>query len=219
MEYEHELSEMKAGSSNGDTCGWRETTTGNPCQNPVSEPDAYCYLHGEDGEIPDGHGPPEGNSGGKPGRSGPPGNTNAEGNPGGGPPEGNGNAVTHGVHASTGAMLDALEEWERDAFKGYFSYYHHEQGLDRVQAKSLALMATYEDRCGVELAESLHKTIYTEAGEMQVPKDTMMEAHRGYARERRLKEHYEGMSKHGAGSGGSSGHDNLDLLVNDGNQS
>ncbi|QIB74750.1 hypothetical protein G3I44_10910 [Halogeometricum borinquense] len=195
-------------------CGWEDTTTGQPCQNTVSDPGENCYLHGEDGEVPDNHGSPRGVSGDKPGNSGPPGNKNAAGNPGGGPPKRNANAVSHGLHASVEAMMRSLEDWERDAYKGYFTYYHHEKGLDQMQAKSLALIATFEDRCGVEVADSLYKTVYSEDGNpMQVPKDKMIDAHLGYARERRLKEHYEGMSKHGSGSA-ESGHQNLDLLVN-----
>jgi len=50
---------------------------------------------------------------------------------------------------------------------------------------------------------------------MEVPKESMIDAHPKYAREKRLKEHYEGLSKHGSSSEGGGGHDNLELLVND----
>ena len=84
---------MATTETNSAICSWQDTTTGEPCQNPVSDPDDHCHLHGPNGDVPDGHGAPEGNPGGKPGRSGPPGNSNAEGNAGNpdadGAPEGN----------------------------------------------------------------------------------------------------------------------------------
>lgn len=96
-------------------CGWEETTTGEPCQNTVDSPEDYCHLHGPDGEIPDGHGAPEGNSGGVAGRSGPPGNDNAVGNAGGAPPEGNQNALSHGLTATPVKLFDWLLEEDREA--------------------------------------------------------------------------------------------------------
>jgi hypothetical protein len=55
---------MTAYSTDSDgqpTCGHPTTTTGDPCQRPVSAPDDRCYLHADDGCVPEDHGAPEGN--------------------------------------------------------------------------------------------------------------------------------------------------------------
>lgn len=101
--------------TNSPECGWKDTTTGEPCQNTVANPEDYCHLHGPEGEIPEDHGAPTGNSGGVAGQSGPPGNDNAVGNPGGSPPEGNMNALRSGIHADPVNLFDWLLEEDRDA--------------------------------------------------------------------------------------------------------
>lgn len=106
---------MTENTADPSLCGWEDTTTDEPCQNEVADPSSYCHLHGPDGEIPDGHGGREGNSGGQPGQSGPPGNENAVGNAGGGPPLGNQNALSTGLHSDPVNLFEWLLEEDRDA--------------------------------------------------------------------------------------------------------
>ena len=201
-------------------CGWQDTTTGEPCQNPVDDPDEHCYLHGSDGDVPDGHGAPEGNPGGKPGRSGPPGNSNAEGNPGNpdadGAPEGNTRAMEHGLHMTAERLLEVMDPEQREAVKGKFLEYR-ETCMNDSQALKLAVMYVMETDLMRKLIDGDQETtIYTDEGQpVDVFADKMVQALQGYRREIRLGLHYEGNSAQHTG-GGSTGHDNLDVLVQDG---
>jgi len=80
------------------TCGSTETTTGQPCQRPVSDDNTRCFLH-DDGGPPAGHGAPEGN-------------TNALRNDGGSPPA-NGNAERHGLYADRSKYHQRLDDDEQ----------------------------------------------------------------------------------------------------------
>ena len=196
-------------------CGWEDTTTGEPCQRTVSDADSYCYLHGPDGDVPDGHGAPEGNSGGKPGRSGPPGNSNAEGNPGNpdaSPPEGNANAMKHGLHMTVERLLEVMDEQQREAVKGTYLNYRDKCMNDR-QALKLAVLDVMETDLMQKLIESDQETtIYTDEGQsVQVFAKEMVQALQGYRREIRLGLHYEGNSAQHS-TEGSSGHNNLEVL-------
>ena len=79
-------------------CGY-ETTSGNPCQNPSTGDDGYCWLdtHSDDdtAEESDGRGAPKGND-------------NAVGNSGGGAPEENVNAVKHSIHAKANSVYQKV---------------------------------------------------------------------------------------------------------------
>lgn len=79
-------------------CGSTDTTDGEPCQNPVSDPDDVCFLHG-DGGPPEGHGAPEGND-------------NAAGNDGG-PMPGNDHAERHGLYSDRSLYFQRLPDDEQ----------------------------------------------------------------------------------------------------------
>ena len=210
---------MATTETNSAICGWQETTTGEPCQNPVSDPDDHCYLHGTDGNVPDGHGAPEGNPGGKPGRSGPPGNSNAEGNPenpDAAPPDGHTNAMEHGLHMTDERLLEVMNDQQREAVKGKYLEYE-ETCRNDSQALKLAVMYVMETDLMRKLIEGDQETtIYTDEGQaVDLFADKMVQALQGYRREIRLGLHYEGNSAQHTGDG-STGHDNLDMLVQDG---
>lgn len=211
---------MATTETNSAICGWQDTTTGEPCQNPVSDPDDHCYLHGPDGDVPDGHGAPEGNPGGKPGRSGPPGNSNAEGNPGNpdaAPPDGNANAMEHGLHMTAERLLEVMDDQQRDAVKGKYLEYQ-KKCMNDSQALKLAVMFVMETDLMRKLIDGDQETtIYTDEGQpVDVFADKMVQALQGYRREIRLGLHYEGNSAQHT-TDGLSGHDNLDVLINDRN--
>lgn len=193
------MSDDRNGS--GPICGYSETTTDEPCQRPVSDADAYCYMHPpDDGNLPANHGAPDGNQ-------------NAVGNDGG-PPEGNGNAVKHGLFRSLRRRVDALDEEQQQVFMGYVHHYK-EQGVEPMQAASLASAHVLKEEVELELFDDLMKTIYTDAGNaVEVPKSDMMNAWTGFKREIRMTRHHEGLSKHSGGD--SLGHTNLDLLIDGG---
>lgn len=98
--------------SEGDVhrCGSTDTTDGSPCAMRVSGPEETCYLHGEDGEVPDHQG-----------RSGKNQLARRRGADGGAP-EGNRNGMTHGLYAA-----------ERDPF-GLFDFFREE---DPAKAASI----------------------------------------------------------------------------------
>lgn len=210
--------QMATRETNSAICGWQDTTTGEPCQNPVSDPDHHCYLHGPDGDVPDGHGAPEGNLGGKPGRSGPPGNSNAEGNPGNPdavPPDGNANAMKHGLHMTAERLLEVMDDQQREAVKETFLEYR-DKCMNDKQALKIAVLDVMETDLMRKLIDGDQgTTIYTDEGQpVDVFADKMVQALQGYRREIRLGLHYEGNSAQHTG-GGSGGHDNLDALIQD----
>lgn len=128
----------------------------------------------------------------------PKGNSNAAGNPGGGAPLGNSNAMEHGLYMSIKAQYESFSEDERAAFKFYVKYYNNDRGLDDlVQCKVLAIAEVMRDLVEADLADSLYETRYTDDGtEFQAPKKTMLDAHQQYLTTIRLKQHYEGISRH-----------------------
>ncbi len=186
---------MATTETNPAICGWQNTTTGEPCQNPVSGPDDHCYLHGPHGDVPDGHGAPEGNPGGKPGRSGPQGNSNAEGNPDAPPPDENTNAMTHGLHMTAERLLEVMNDQQREAVKGKFLEYRKKR-MNDSQALKLAVLYVMETDLMRKLIDGDQQTtIYTDEGQpVQAFADKMVKAFQGYQREIRLGLHYEGNS-------------------------
>lgn len=90
----------------GPVCGFEETTTDQPCQFPVADPDDHCFMHEDD------DGPPEGHGSGSPDR-------NQLANQGGAP-EGNKNALTHGLNSvedDPAGLLDWMQENDPDAYE------------------------------------------------------------------------------------------------------
>ena len=192
---------MATTETNSAICGWQETTTGEPCQNPVSDPDDHCYLHGTDGNVPDGHGAPEGNP------------ENPDAAP---PPDGHTNAMEHGLHMTDERLLEVMNDQQREAVKGKYLEYE-ETCRNDSQALKLAVMYVMETDLMRKLIEGDQETpIYTDEGQaVDLFANKMVQALQGYRREIRLGLHYEGNSAQHTGDG-STGHDNLDMLVQDG---
>jgi hypothetical protein len=176
---------------------------------PKREPDEDCNARRFDGDrflgycdrvagwgtdhLHDGRCSSHGGSGGAP-----EGNQNAVGNEGGEGVPGNTNAMTHGLNMTIQRQYEAFDDDQREAFRFYVEYYRTERGLDDlVQAKRLAIAEVMTDRVEADLADDIYKTVYTESGaEMQVPKESMFDAHQQYITTIRMKQHYEGISRH-----------------------
>lgn len=96
----------------GPVCGYDDTkTTDRPCQYPVDDPDDRCYMHAEDGGIPEGHGSGDSPQGVK---------DPTASSTDGGAPAGNKNAMTHGLSAAQNdpaGLLDWMEENDPDAYE------------------------------------------------------------------------------------------------------
>ena len=137
-----------------------------------------CYIHGGRGGAPKG-------------------NQNAAG-PHDLDQDGNTQAMTHGLNMTIQRQYEAFDDDQREAFRFYVEYYRTERGLDDlVQAKRLAIAEVMADRVEADLADDIYKKAYTESGaEMQVPKESMFDAHQQYITTIRMKQHYEGISRH-----------------------
>jgi len=173
----------------------------------MSEGEEYarCGYEKEDGEpcgLAAGWGTNhvgEGRCRNHPGRGAPEGNQNAVGNSGGpGGPEGNTKAMKHGLYMTIKRQYESFGADQREAFQFYVEYYHEDRDLDDlVQAKVLAILEVLRDGVEADLADSLYETRYTDAGaEIEVLKEGMLEAHTTYVTAIRLKQHYEGISRH-----------------------
>lgn len=185
--------------TDGPRCESTDTNSGEPCQRQVSNPSDTCRLHPDDGELPDGHGAPKGNR-------------NAVGNDGGSPSKGNENAVKHGLYQSVKRRVHSLDSEQQRTYMAHVQNYQ-EQGVDTMQAVSLASAELLKEEVEVDLFDDLFKTIYTDAGnQIDVPKSDMMDAWQGFKREIRMTRHHEGLST--LSGGDSDGHANADLLVN-----
>ena len=189
-----------------DVCGYPGQD--GPCQNPPTE-GSRCWIdtHTEDPEegpesVDDGRGAPEGNQ-------------HALDNPGGGPPEGNTNAMKHGLHMTAERLLEVMDERQQDEFKHRFIEYR-QKSLNESQAMAMAAAAVLRVDILQDLFdEGLTRTTYTEDGTpYEQFKKSDIQALNGFFREIRLGLHYEGNSAQH--QGGSSGHDNLDALVQSG---
>ena len=187
---------MTAESTDGDeqpTCGHPTTTTGDPCQRPVSSPDARCYLHADDGGVPDDHGAPAGNQ----------------------------NAVETGLSMSVKRRLEwfrELGEPETSLFEDYYVEYHG-KAENKSQAAALASTAVIRDRLerhllmdgvfyedqvadpddlieqGLSPDEAMDKAF------VDKPKTATIEAYTNSCREVRLGLEYEGVTGVGNGTG------------------
>lgn len=186
-------------------CGFPTTRNGDPCQNPATGDDGYCWLdtHADDPSDAetDGRGAPEGNDNGK----------------GHGAPEGNFNAVQTGLNMSVKRRL----EWFRELgepYLGLFEDYYVEfaaKAENKVQAAAMASAAVIRD----EMEEHLLKdgVFYPKqvgdpeelaaAGKdpedafVDVPKGQTLEAWTDAMRELRLGLKYEGVSGNQSGGG------------------
>lgn len=106
-------------------CGSTETTTGRPCENPVSDDDSRCFLHDDDGPPAD-HGAPEGN-------------TNSVRNDGGAPPA-NGNAERHGLYADRSKYYQRLNDDEQAWVDGLVDGWVSEAPFSRENIGCLELL-------------------------------------------------------------------------------
>jgi hypothetical protein len=97
-------------------CGYPETTTGDPCRRRVTNPEKRCYLHRDDGETPDGHGAPPGNT----------------------------NAVRHGLYMSVEKRIDWFSEEQQTWFREYAETYRRKAENDGEVAR-LASLAVITD--------------------------------------------------------------------------
>jgi hypothetical protein len=185
---------MTTESTNGDeqpTCGHPTTTTGGPCQRPVSTLEDRCYLHADDGGVPDDHGAPDGNH----------------------------NRTETGLHMSVKRRIEWFKETkDYDLFTDYYVDFHG-KGENKSQAAALASAAVIRDRLerhlltdGVfydkqiadvdELIESgMDPEAAREAAFVKKPRVQTLEAYTDAMREVRLGLDYEGVTGDSGGSG------------------
>jgi hypothetical protein len=180
-----------------------------PCQNPASE-GKRCWLESHTEEVgaepeavTDGRGAPEGSQ-------------NALGNDGGAP-EGNVNGMKHGMHMTAERLMEVMDERQRAELRDTFLDFRSRTNNER-QAMKLAVFDVMETTILRDLInESLHEFVQTgddpEEGYERYMQEKV-EAIHGFRREIRLGLHYEGASAQHQGS--SSGHGNLDELVESG---
>jgi hypothetical protein len=187
---------MTTESTDGDeqpTCGHPTTTTGDPCQRPVSTPEDRCYIHADDGGVPDDHGAPDGNH----------------------------NAVETGLQMSVKRRLEWLREIGEPWTSLYEDYYVEYVGAaeNKSQAAALASASVIRDRLekhllldGVfyeeqvadpeELIEQgLSRDEAMERAFVDKPKTATIEAYTDAMREVRLGLEYENVTGDGGGSG------------------
>ena len=125
--------------------------------------------------------------------------------------------MTHGLHMTAERLLEVMNDQQREAVKGKFLEYR-KKCMNDSQALKLTVMYVMETDLMRKLIDADQvTTIYTDEDRpMDVFADKMVQALQGYRCEIRLGLHYEGNSAQHTG-GGSTGHDNLDTLVEDGN--
>lgn len=180
-----------------------------PCQNPASE-GKRCWLESHTEEVGEG---PEAVTDG---RGAPEGNQHALENDGGAP-EGNVNGMEHGLHMTAERLMEVMDERQQAELRDAFLDFQAGCRNDR-QAMKLAVFDVMETSILRDLIEEgLHE--FVQSGED--PDDgydrfmqEKIEAAQGFRREIRLGLHYEGNSAQH--QGGSSGHDNLERLVESG---
>lgn len=193
---------------NGEICGYPGQR--GPCQNQPTEGER-CWIESHTESIED---QPHKASDG---RAAPEGNDHAVGNPGGGPPEGNTNAMVHGLEMTVERLAESFDEQQREEMKSLYLHYQ-DKVLNKNRALKLAIYEVMETTLLRDLAEEdMHEWVQTgEAPEEGYERfmQEKTEAVLSYGREIRLGLHYEGNSAQH--QGGSSGHDNLDALIQDG---
>ena len=181
-------------------CGSTDTGSGEPCGETVNGPEQRCYRHD-----------PE-----HPGKAGPPGNANAVANDGGAP-NGNVNALKTGEHMSIQRKRDALlDHFGEGAARRYFELLkeYRQKCANPSRAIDIAADAAMNDAIRTEFFEDGGKT--TKYADDGTPFEAF-DSHR-YEAIRRMDKRvaraldYEGVREK-VSTGGSSGHDNLDLLV------
>jgi hypothetical protein len=191
---------MTTESTNGDeqpTCGHPTTTTGDPCQRQVSTPDDRCYIHADDGGVPDDHGAPNGNQ----------------------------NAVTTGLSMSVKRRLAWFRELDGPWLSLFEDYYveFHGDAENKSQAAALASLAVIRDRLEKHLLldgpfyeervadpEELMEQGFSRDEAMErafvdKPKTATVEAYTDACREVRLGLNYESISSGGQSSTSGSG--------------
>lgn len=185
-------------------CGY--PASNGPCGNPATEGER-CWLENHT-KYP-GLGPDEVSDG----RGAHPGNEYAEGNDGGAP-IGNARAMRHGLHMTAERILEVMDDRQQVEFKQAFLDFRTGCRNDR-QAMKLAVFDTMETTIIQNLIdEALHEWVQTGEASGEGYDRFMqekIEAAQSFRREIRLGLHYEGNSAQHEGS--SSGHENLDALV------
>lgn len=118
-----------------------------PCGREIADGREHCYLHGDGGSTPPGHGAPVGND-------------NAVGNSGGGAPKGNMNAFKYGAWCDSGMLYDRLrgeaKEWVDELVDSYADRYREneeEPGEDMM--REFEKLATMHHQIRLAMGESL----------------------------------------------------------------
>jgi hypothetical protein len=120
--------------------------------------------------------------------------------------------MKHGLHMTAERLLEVMDERQQEEFKHRFLEYR-DGTLNESQAMAMAAAAVLRVDIMEDLfEEGLTRTTYTDDGQpYEQFKKSDIQALNGFFREIRLGLHYEGNSAQH--SGGASGHDNLDALV------
>lgn len=126
--------------------------------------------------------------------------------------------MRHGLHMTAERLLEVMNDQQRESVKGTFLEYRDKCMNDRQAMKIAVLYVMETDLMRKLIDGDQETTIYTDEGQpVDVFADKMVQALQGYRREIRLGLHYEGNSAQHSGSR-STGHDNLNALVQDGNE-
>ena len=129
----------------GHLCSY--STDDGPCGRQVGDRRDHCYLHGDGGGTPPGHGAPVGND-------------NAVGNSGGGAPKGNTNALKYGGWCDSGKLYDRLrgeaKEWVDTMVDAYADRYREHEGEPSEDTmREFEKLATMSHQERLALGESI----------------------------------------------------------------
>lgn len=136
---------IEAGREMGAYCHY--PAANGPCEREIADEREHCYLHGDGGGTPPGHGAPVGND-------------NAVGNSGGGAPKGNMNALKYGAWCDSGMLYDRLEgeakEWVDMLVADYADRYRENEGEPSEETmREFEKLATMHHQTRLALGESL----------------------------------------------------------------
>ena len=117
------------------------------CGREIADGREHCYLHGDSGGTPPGHGAPVGND-------------NAVGNSGGGAPKGNTNALKYGGWCDSGKLYDRLrgeaKEWVDTMVDAYADRYREHEGEPSEDTmREFEKLATMSHQQRLALGESI----------------------------------------------------------------
>ena len=133
-----------------------------PCEREIADEREHCYLHGDGGGTPPGHGAPVGND-------------NAVGNSGGGAPKGNTNALKYGGWCDPGKLYDRLQgeakEWVDMFVDDYADRYREREGEPSEDTmRKFEEMATMHHQQRLAMNESF-RTGVKEAGGLIIERE------------------------------------------------